>query len=327
MTGKSILRISYGVLIALMAVAAWTPATSAYAVGSVINRFAANCNNFSVDVSVAGSNNDGNNADRFRYLITDGNGKKLYQEDNARIVGTSQNSIVANLSYDADGAADGAPGKNPVTFSIVELDGNNNVISTVRQASYDVSCVAASGTATQSGIFHPPEVFKAAVIADSALYDQPNGNTIQGLSTHTGQSWIVVYRSADNQWLSIFVGGPEIVWVPARTLAININQLPLRPVRIDSSVTVSPTPVGTSTSVPLPGVISVRTTANLNVRNAPSSAGAILGRVATGTVLAALGRSANNSWVLVQFNGIPAWVSSFYVRVFGGRLRDLPVVR
>lgn len=298
-------------------------AAPAYAAGSTINRFAANCNNFSVDVTVAGTNNDGNNVDKFRYLITDANGKKLYQEDNARGVGTSQNSVVANLPYDADGVADGAPGKNPITFSVLELDGNNNVVSTIRQASYDAACLGSSGSATNSGVFRPPEAFKAAVIADSPLYDQPGGNTIQGLSTHPGQSWIVVYRTGDNQWLSIFVGGPEIVWVPARVLAVDINQLPVRPGRIEGG-SPGPSPTGVA---PAPGGITVRTTANLNVRNAPSVTGLIIGRVGIGTVLPALGRSASSFWVLVQFNGVPAWVSSYYVRVYGGRLRDLPIVR
>src|SRR5215212_12078682 len=102
-------------------------ALPAHAATASIGQYFASCNFFSVEVAVTGNINDGNNVDRVRYLVTDGNGKKLYQEDATRSIGVTGGSAVMNLGYDADGVADGPPGKNPVTFAALELDANNNI--------------------------------------------------------------------------------------------------------------------------------------------------------------------------------------------------------
>src|SRR5882672_755778 len=100
---KTLLKVA----VALVLVAAIIPAlVPAYAATAAVGGFYAGCGNFSVDVAVSGTTNDGNNVDKFRYLITDGNGKKLYQEDATRPINTTQGSVVVNLSYDADGVAD-----------------------------------------------------------------------------------------------------------------------------------------------------------------------------------------------------------------------------
>src|SRR3954447_27072471 len=95
-------------------------ALPAHAATASVGQFYANCNVFSVDVAVNGINPEVNGLDRFRYLITDGTGKKLYLEDGSRGVNQTVGSSVMNLSYDADGVADGGPTKNPITFAVYD---------------------------------------------------------------------------------------------------------------------------------------------------------------------------------------------------------------
>jgi Bacterial SH3 domain len=305
------------VLVALLFPATVPVRAATAAIGS----FYGGCGNFSVDVAINGTNNDGNNVDKFRYLITDGNNKKLYQEDATRALNTTLGSMVFNLSYDADGAADGGPGKNPITFAVQELDGNNNVVGTIQSVTYNAPCLAAVAGVNRSGVFKPPKRVVGTIIADTPLFQGPASGQLN-LAAHVGAQHWVVYRSADSQWVAIFVGGNDLVWIPASTIRADFANLALPPARIDGS---SLAPSGNSVVPVGPVTARVLVTA-LRFRAAPSSTAPILTTIPFGTVLPVLGRNARRTYIKVNYNGVFGWVSSFYVRLSGARLAALPVV-
>jgi hypothetical protein len=307
------------VIVALVVVA--LPATApVWAATAAIGSFYGGCGNFSVDVAITGTNNDGNNVDKFRYLITDGNNKKLYQEDATRALNTTLGSMVFNLSYDADGAADGSPGKNPITFAVQDLDGNNNVVRTIQSVTYNAPCLATVAGVNRSGVFEPPKRVVGTIITDTPLFQGPSSGQLS-LAAHVGAHHWVVYRSADAQWVAIFVGGNNLVWIPASTIRADFARLALPPTRIDgSSLT------GNNVVVPL-GPITARVLVTaLRFRAGPSSTAPILTTIPFSTVLPVLGRNARRTYIKVNYNGTFGWVSSFYVRLTGARLAALPVV-
>ncbi|MFZ4813801.1 MAG: endo-1,3-alpha-glucanase family glycosylhydrolase [Phototrophicaceae bacterium] len=65
---------------------------------------------------------------------------------------------------------------------------------------------------------------------------------------------------------------------------------------------------------------------NANVRNAPSSSGAVLGQVGFGTLLEVSGRSGDNAWVQVNYNGQAGWVS-LSLGQLSTTLESLPILQ
>ncbi len=311
------------VAVALILVAAVFPAVSpAHAATAAIGASYAGCGNFSVDVAVSGNNNDGNNVDKFRYLISDGNGKKLYQEDATRPINTTQGSLVVNLSYDADGVADGGPGKNPITFSVIDLDGNNNPVATLQSVTYQAPCLAVSGIANRSGVFKPPKNVIGTITADTPLYQGPNSGPLN-LAARVGANHQVVYRTPDSAWVAIFVGGNDLVWIPASTISADLNSVAVQPTRIDLSSLVG----SGGSSVPAGGVTARVLVTALRLRAGPSTATQILTVIPFNTVVPVLGRNARSTYVKVDFNGTVGWISVFFVRITGARVATLPVVQ
>ena len=84
------------------------------------------------------------------------------------------------------------------------------------------------------------------------------------------------------------------------------------------------TPVATKTSVPVgnsddAGTV-FRTTTRLNIRQAPSTSGTILGTLPTGTSLISLGDATNangHTWLRVQAGPIVGWLSTRYISATG----------
>jgi uncharacterized protein (TIGR02594 family) len=56
-----------------------------------------------------------------------------------------------------------------------------------------------------------------------------------------------------------------------------------------------------------------RSTANLNVRAAPTTASKALGRLAPDDVIEKTGESADGKWIRILFNGVEAWLSQRYL--------------
>lgn len=310
---------------------------AAKAATAAIGSYYASCDSFSIDLAVNGASNDGSNFDRFRYLITDGNGKKLYQEDATRQVGVTLGSLVVNMNYDSDGAFDGPPGKNPIKFEVLELDGNNNVIGVVQEVRYDAPCIAASGNTNRAGDFRPPHFVKGTILVTTQLYQRPGFGPI-GINVVQGKEHFAVYRSGDAQWVAIDVSGNNLVWIPSNTVAVDLNRLNTPPTRIDLSdptrLVTAPTfpqvgqpglPPVVAPGVAIPGV-SALTTTTLRLRARPTTRSVIVARIPVDTSLAVIGRNDRRTWIKVIFNGLPGWVSTGFIQLVGARLSDLPIV-
>lgn len=316
----------------------------ARAISAVIGRFYATCGAFAVDLAVNGTNNDLNGFDRFRYQIFDGNNKKLYSEDSTRVISNTVGSVVTNVSYDADGIGDGPPSLNPIRFQIQELDSAGNAVGVVAELKYDAKCLPASGQATFSGDFSPPGRFKARVAVTTPLYSNPAGTQI-GLTVEAGKEFIVVYRSPDGQWASIFVGGSELPWVPINTLQFGFdqNQIPFQPTRIDNNAVTpigTPIPIGTFIPGVVPTIAPVATLINipstnlsalvntrLRLRAAPSTTSATLATIPSRTFVPLYGKDITFKFVKVAYNNIVGWVSVRYVKLNGATLDSLPIVQ
>lgn len=322
---------------------------------SNIGQFFASCTFFSVDVAVSGSFNDGTNADKFRYLITDGNGKKLYLENAVRSIGVTTSSSVMNLSYDADGVVDGPATKNPITFAVVELDALGNQVATLNQVTYNASCLPPSGLpVNRAGFFAPPKNVIGIMNTDTQLYTAPNSGPL-GLTAKAGAQHQVIYRTADGSWVAIWIAGENILFIPANTISADLSKVPTLPGRIDGNNLMSaatftsqnateaatviggnvPTFTPTPTPTPVPGQtapvnsptgITGKALGNLRLRREPKLGNNIIVTIPRYTVVAVIGRNKQRSWVKVDFNGTVGWVSAFWLRYAGGKVSQLPVV-
>jgi hypothetical protein len=319
------------ILVVTLAITLLPAASPARAATAAIGRMYATCGTISVDVAVSGTFDDGGGLDRFRYLITDGNGKKLYQEDTARRVGVTQGSLVINFSYDNDGA-DGPPGRNPIKFAVIDLDGAGNPIGTIREESYDAACLPPSGTATKSGDFRPPDVTRATFLTNSPIYMSPGGQQINGLTVLQGREHFALYRSADSRWIAVDVGGNDLVWVPVANVRVDISRIGTPPTRIDLANPALPAvsvPVVIPTTVPGligPQIALGQVTTLLRLRAAPSLDAMIVTRIPANRFVPIFGRNADGTWVKTLYNGYLGWVWSGFVILENYRLLDLPVV-
>ena len=81
---------------------------------------------------------------------------------------------------------------------------------------------------------------------------------------------------------------------------------------------VPPTPVDTTARVTI-------LPKNLNVRSGPNTNYEIIATLDTGKVLKVTGRTANNEWWKVEFDGKTGWVLALFVE-FSGDEDSVPVV-
>lgn len=65
----------------------------------------------------------------------------------------------------------------------------------------------------------------------------------------------------------------------------------------------------------------------LNMRAAPNADSALLLQIPWQTVIFAIGRTSDNVWIQVQYNGQTGWVAARYGRFQSGRITDLRVVQ
>ncbi len=282
-----------------------------HAATAAIGQFYAGCGNFSVDVTVMGQNDDGNHVDRFRYQVIDGNNKVLYQEDATRPDGITNGSLVVNLPYQNIPAT-----ANPIQFLVIELDGSGNAGAAVAGASYMAPCLPANGSANRSGIFAPPKIVTGTILGDTPLYQGPGINAT-GLVAHAGNTLQVIYRTPDSAWVSVFVGGNDLVWIPASAINANIAQLALQPTHIDGSSPSIPGSGGSASSAaPAPTGQTAVTLADLRLHSAPTAAlSNVVKVIPSGTTLSVLGMSPDGAFVQVNYNGTVGWVAASFVRV------------
>src|SRR5947207_4299000 len=88
------------IVVAMLTLFAILPAkSSVHASATAIGLFYGGCGNFSVDMAVTGTEDDGGGMDHSRIKVTDALGAVLYQEDFQIPVGHTVGSQVYNLAY------------------------------------------------------------------------------------------------------------------------------------------------------------------------------------------------------------------------------------
>jgi len=326
MKARTLFRI---IVVTLMVMVMLPAAAPARAVSTAIGQFYGGCGNFSVDVAVFGTQDDGGGFDRFRYNVTDGNNKTLYQENFQIKVGSVQGSQVVNLKYSA------FAGKNPIRFAVVDLDGGGNGTGEVGFVNYDAPCMGGSGQpVTRSGYFTPGVGVHGPIIASTNLYETPAGNALN-LKVLQGEDRYAVYRNSNASWVAIFIGGNDLVWIPASSISLDFGALTVPPIRVFGSgysagQNEATGATGSFASVrsgpaPFSGQAVVR--ALVNMRAAPTSTSAKVSFVPRNATVTVLGRNKARSWVKISFNGVEGWITSYYVKISSTDLRNLPVVQ
>lgn len=151
------------------------------------------------------------------------------------------------------------------------------------------------------------------------------GATVVGTAV-AGNTFVANGRSADNEWLRIDFLGSE-AWVGSVVVSVldgDINALPIRdPRTIPFGGLESPragiTDVGSSIKGRLP-------TSGVRVRTGPSTAYRIIANAPRFTVFDLLGRTADNQWVQVNFDGTLGWVTAQFIEIQDNRnILELPV--
>ena len=305
------------------------PATfPVHAAATAIGLFYGGCGNFSINLAVTGTEDDGGGLDKIRFKITDGAGKMIYQEDNTIPVGHTVGSQVYNMAY----FPNLFPIKNPVRFAVVQLAPDGSEKWEVGFVTFNAPCLAPSGNPTRLGYQPPNALISGTVLATTYLYEEPGKNPLT-LQAQPGSIFPIVYRSLDNAWVDIYVGGNELVWVPVSTIAVDINQLAFPPTHVfgaglgggdnypGAAAAAAATSGGGSAAV---GGITSRGV--LNIRSAPSSTSSELGYVPRDTAITVLGRDATTNWLKITYNNVTGWVTTYYVNITADQVKALPVV-
>jgi uncharacterized protein YraI len=132
-------------------------------------------------------------------------------------------------------------------------------------------------------------------------------------------------RSPDNEWIRIDFNGEE-GWLgfPVINLFGDINSLPVAdPRSIPYGGFESPRAGYTSATSAISGRLAQ---SGLRVRAGPSRAYPVLANAPRYTVMPLLGRTINNRWLQVNFDGTLGWIATQYVELQdGASVIDLPV--
>jgi uncharacterized protein YraI len=302
-------------MIAVVALS-FTSIVPARAASATINRFYATCSFFSVDVAVSGVTNDGGGFDKMRYVVTDGSGKTLYQEDSARQVNITDDAFAINLPY----TANNQPIKNPITFTVVDLDIFDQPVGTIQTITYDAPCLTPSGASLAPDDFSSLPNVKGKTTSATPLYYGPGADMTTGLTAAAGSELSAVYRSADSQWIGVLVSTKNMVWIPAKSINVDAFVLPIQPQRIDPSQNV------TGAVIPSAPVTNGYLYYTLRVRATPSTTGTIVGYIPYNKTVPVYGRSADGNWLAVSYGNVRGWVWARYVLVNNMSRLALPVV-
>ncbi|MEZ4669487.1 MAG: SH3 domain-containing protein [Anaerolineae bacterium] len=145
-------------------------------------------------------------------------------------------------------------------------------------------------------------------------------------SVNAGYATSANGRSPDNQWLRIdYVGQEAWVGVPVvSVLSGDINSLPIGdPRTIPYGGFESPRSGPSDASSPVSGRLAI---SGLRLRAGPSTAYPVLANPPRYTVFPILGRTANNVWVQVNFEGTLGWVRTEWVEIQNAAsVLDLPI--
>lgn len=305
-------KLSLVALAVVLLATTFTPAQAANM--AAVNAFQATCTSFSVDVVVSGVTNDQAGFDRFRYQVTDGLGNVLYTEDSVRQVNATERAVVIDLPF--QGGA--APQADPVRFSIVDLDILGRPVATQQIAVANGACLSTRPRETSLADLLTSGLV-GAMNAETTLYTAPDGDALD-IRVEKGREFTAVYRSADNAWVALYVGGENLVWVPAESIGVDLYGLAVQPQRIDRSQQV--------TGAVLPGfpVSTARARFRVNFRLGPSIFAQRIGRIPWQAEVPVYGRSFDGEWLLIEYNGLGGWVAAQYFTLIEVPLSRLPIV-
>src|SRR5215471_13903600 len=185
------------VMIVAVIILTLVPANSAvqpaHAATVAFGGFMADCGSFSVNIAVSGYKDDGGGMDFVRYQVADGVDRVLFQEDDGIRIGTTVGSTAIDLFYQ-NGMV---PARNPVWFSITDLDADGN--KQIIRIPFQVNCQPQSGPGGNVG-FQPPNAAGGTMLHDQQLFQWPGSNPIS-YWVRAGEGKNVLYHNADNSWV------------------------------------------------------------------------------------------------------------------------------
>jgi hypothetical protein len=320
MRRNTFLKMAAIIVLALVALPATLPV---HAVATSIGLFYGGCGNFSVDLAVTGTEDDGGGLDKTRFKVTDGAGKVLYQEDVGLQVGHTVGSQVYNLPY----AKNMFPIKNPVHLAVVQLAPDGNEKWEVGFVTFNAPCLAPSGNPTRTGYQTPNALVKGTILATTHLFEAPGVNPLT-LTVNPGNIFPVIYRNRDGSWVDIYVGGNELVWIPTSTIAVDVNALAFPPTHIfGSGLGAGDNGGGAAGAVGSGSVGGVTTRGTIYIHSEPSTSSAQIGYVPRNTGISVIGRDASANWLKISYKDVTGWVSAFYVNMSPADVRKLGVVQ
>lgn len=213
------------------------------------------------------------------------------------MVGALQTASAVGLPYSL-----AMPAQNPITFRIVDTDFMQRPLGILAEKRVESACLAPLSRAEYFASLLPQGV-KGFTRTETALHGTPNGAPI-GITLPANREFTGIYRTVDGNWIALYVGGENLVWVRAEDMDMPLGGLLYEPTRIDRSQQVTGAVVP---SVPL-GSVTARFT--VNFRSGPSVTAQRIGRVPWRATVAVYGRSADSGWILVNFNGVFGWVAA-----------------
>ena len=146
-------------------------------------------------------------------------------------------------------------------------------------------------------------------------------------TVNAGYSTNILSRSPDNQWVQVVIAG-QLGWIGTPVLAIVSGDLNSAPVSDPRTI-----PYGGFEN-PRAGLTSVTSqwtgklqTSGLRVRGGPGRAYPVLANAPRYTIFSLLGRTADNVWLQVNFEGTLGWVTTQFVELQQGfgTLDALPI--
>ncbi|HVU12244.1 MAG TPA: SH3 domain-containing protein, partial [Phototrophicaceae bacterium] len=133
------------------------------------------------------------------------------------------------------------------------------------------------------------------------------------VTVNAGYSTNIIGRSGDGQWVQVKIAG-QIGWIGTAVLAIvngDINSAPVNdPLTIPYGGWENPRAGLTSVTSSYTGKLD---NSGLRVRSGPGSAYVVLANAPRYTVFSLLGRTDDNMWVQVNYDGTLGWVAAEFV--------------
>jgi uncharacterized protein YraI len=142
---------------------------------------------------------------------------------------------------------------------------------------------------------------------------------------NAGYTAQVKARTADGQWVKVEFSGEE-GWIGVPVLTIlsgNLDNVPVEdPRTIPYGGFGSPRAGLTSRTSNIAGILR---DSGVRVRSGPSRAYVVLANAPRGTTFSILGRTFNNGWFQVNFNGVLGWVIAREVELQNANFTDAPI--